>query len=161
MKCYVCHCSICAIRHCPDTDIINTYFRENGYLDLAISKSDHLCTGCYNNHLDIIHENRRTSKDDELLKLMDDTSEHLPALELGEHSENIMEGVKAVIRKLGNILQQKLGILYPNLYNFFITTAIQSSTSILTTKHITDKLPKKNSLWLHHQVFWQTHSVGM
>ena len=92
---------------------------------------------------------------------MDDTSEHLPALELGEHSENIMEGVKAVIRKLGNILQKKLGILYPNLYNFFITTAIQSSTSILTTKQITDKLPKKNSLWLHHQVFWQTHSVGM
>ena len=91
LKCYVCHCSICAIRHCPDTNIINTYFRENRYLDLAISKYDYLCTGCYNNHLDIIHENGRTSKDDELLKLMDDMSEHLPALELGEHSENIME----------------------------------------------------------------------
>lgn len=71
-----------------------------------------------------MHQRQTTSRDDDLKELLDNITGRLPILNLGVHTcivytPVVLEGMKKVMTKLGEILKKRLAILLPELYNFF------------------------------------------
>ena len=75
LKCFRCNARLKgAIRHCPNPVVIKQHFSRCGDIDICISDKDTICTNCYNAHLQILHECKETSTDDELKALLENST---------------------------------------------------------------------------------------
>ena len=75
LKCFKCNARLKgAIRHCPNPVAIKQHFSRCGDIDICITDKDTICTNCYNAHLQILHECKETSTDDELKALLENST---------------------------------------------------------------------------------------
>ena len=138
-KCSLCHCHIHGkARHCTNPNIINQHYIANGITDVTISDKDLLCPACYNHYLNLVHQNQLHSGDDELRQLLESTTPP----DIVNHEISL--AMRDTIRGLGDVLLQGLGVLLPELYRHFISSALQQhgDDDVLNEQQVSRQLPK-------------------
>ena len=142
-------CSTCgvtlrgSVRHCPDPVVIRQHFSAHGDMDFDLTKSDVICTSCYNTHLEILRGSQTVSHDYELQKLLEDSCSTISAY---QYTDYMRHGLLKAISKLGDILLNQLAILLPELYQFLITECMQKAGKMdiqLNEKQIQQEMPRR------------------
>ena len=120
-RCQMCRCIAHGVpRHCPDTKVVNRYY-NNACLDITISSGDYLLQFSPK----VVHQSEEISTDEELDELIETMT--LPELELGEHTDNILEGVKSTVIKIGSVLKGRACCTQMRTDSSFLQLAIVSS----------------------------------
>lgn len=92
----------------------------------VITERDYVCIACYNYQLTIVHHNETISRDDECTELADSIEGEIFVLEVGEHSKSVMQGVRQVLTHRCDVFEQKMAILYPDVFRLFVSTTLNS-----------------------------------
>ena len=126
LKCFTCNARLKGpIRHCPNSVAIKQHFSRCGDIDICITDEDTICTNCYNAHLQILHESQETSTDDELNALLQNST---PGED--KYPSYIAQALQKVLAKVGNVLLKNLAVLLPEVYQLFVTEALNRAVQL-------------------------------
>ncbi len=96
-------------RHCPNPTAIKHHFSRCGDVDIHITDEDTICTSCYNAHLEILCESEKTSSDNKLATLLQNS---IPVG--GKYPDHIAQAIQEVIANVGSVLSS-LQLMLPPL----------------------------------------------
>ena len=82
-NCATCNISLrhCTSRPCPQPEVIQQHLRENTGFDRHVKAQDKVCYTCYKRHLLILQQNKMTSRDSDLQKLITTCKQQIPPTE--------------------------------------------------------------------------------
>lgn len=152
-SCKACGCRIKGIvRHSPDPISVKRHFSSNGDIDMQLTPTDKICTNCYNTHLAIVHDIHQCSLDSDLSALLNQLK---AAGAESKDKPHIHHAIQHVLLAVGNVLTQKLAVLFPEVYSAFLKEALKHSTNI-TEAELRDEMPRR-CLFSRILSFFGTH----
>lgn len=143
VKCFTCSATIKgSSRHCPDPVAIKQHFSKNVDIDFDLTENDIICTKCYNAHLEILRDWQDVSHDHHLRALVDDSS----IIPVGQFTAYMSYALTEAIRRLGDVLLNRVVILLPELYQFLLKEARKKANEMgldLDEAQLNQEMPKR------------------